>query len=211
MKTKQRVNTGFSRYSDEDIAVLAETIVAAMTGNENFVEPTPSLQVIEDLTESFSEKLIEARQRRSPIETAIKNKARVQLEKNLTVLATYVNKVANYDLAILLGSGFPLSRYKARVLPPEQVRNLKVKDGVKNRQMILEFDKIPRARMYEYRYSKEKDEAGEIIWLPIQFTSSSRNNLIEDVTPGAKYYFSVRAINTRGVGDWSEPVSWYAR
>ena len=39
MRTKQRVNLGFTRYSDENVLVIAQTVLAAMTDNANFAFP----------------------------------------------------------------------------------------------------------------------------------------------------------------------------
>lgn len=211
MKTIQKVNLGFQHYNDEDIAVQAETIIAAMTNNAHFEEPTPSLQELEDVKEAYLEKLVLSRKKGSPYDTAQKNKARKDLEKVLSELGFYVNKISNGDLPKMLSTGFVLSRYRTKVLPPEQIKNISLKDGLNNGQIMLSFEKVPRAVLYEYRYSKEKDEFGEIQWGPIGYTFKSQNNLIDSVSPGAKYYISVRAKNNRGLSDWSEPVSWYAR
>jgi len=212
MKTNQKVNLGFTRYSDENVLVIAQTVIAAMTDNVNFAEPTPSLIEVGAVMDDFTEKLAEARKRGSPYDTAAKNDSRVVLESSLAELAFYVNKEAKGNLAAMLSSGFPVSKYRKSILSPEIVRNLVVTDGRSKGEMVLSFDKLPSILFYEYRYSSEKDEQGEVDWgEELILTTSSRNNLIKPVIPGETYYLSARAVNNKGAGDWSDPVSWMAR
>lgn len=212
MKTKQKVNLGFSQFSDENVLVLAETALAAMTGNASFDDPTPSLTDFEEVINAYTVKLTNARKRGSPHDTALKNEARKELEDNLAQLAFYVNKVAKGNLATMLSSGLPVSKYRSSTLSPEIVRRLIVTDGRHKGEMVLSFDKLQSILYYEYRYSSEKDEEGEVKWGDeVIVTTSSRNNLIKPVIPGQTYYLSVRAVNPRGTGDWSDTIEWMAR
>lgn len=212
MRQKQKVNSGFTRFSDERLVVLTQTVLEAMERNSNFINPEPDLEKVGYALESYVEKLAKARRRGSPYDTAIKNEARVELERILAELAFYVNKVSQNNLPVLLSSGFEVSRYRNSVLLPDIVRNLLLVDGNKKGQMRLSFEKQESARLYEYRYTKEKDAEGAPIWnKESEVTTSSMNNLIDSVVSGSVYYISVRAINTKGTGEWSEPVSWMVR
>lgn len=212
MKTNQKVNLGFTHYSDENVLVIAQTVLAAMTDNSHFTDPYPALSEVELVMTDYAEKLSEARKRGSPYDTATKNEARKKLEASLAELAFYVNKVAEGNLVTMLSSGFPVSRYRNSVLSPEIVRNLIVTDGRHKGEMVFSFDKLPSILFYEYRYSSEKDEHGEVNWgEELILTTKSRNNLIKPVIPGETYYLSVRATNSKGAGDWSDPISWMAR
>src|SRR5699024_406040 len=212
MRTKQKVNLGFTRFSDERLVVIGQTIIAAMDDNANFSEPTPALDEFEEVLNEFAHKLAEARKRGSPYDTAAKNEARKVLEDNLTELAFYVNKVAKGNLATMLSSGFPVSKYRNSLLSPDIVRNLIVTDGRHKGEMVLSFDKLPSVLFYECRDTSEKDEQGEVDWgEELIITTTSRNNLIKPVIPGETYYLSVRATNSKGTGDWSDTISWMAR
>lgn len=212
MKTIQKVNLGFTRFRDERLVVIGQTVIAAMDNNANFSEPTPTLEEFEEVFNEFAHKLAEARKRGSPYDTAAKNEARKVLEDKLAELAFYVNKVAKGNLATMLSSGFPVSKYRNSVLSPDIVRNLIVTDGRHKGEMVLSFDKLPSVLFYEYRYTSEKDEQGEVDWgEELILTTKSRNNLIKPVIPGETYYLSVRATNSKGAGDWSDTVSWMAR
>lgn len=212
MRTKQKVISGFTRLTDENLVILAQTVLEAMSDSPNFTDPEPSLEEVKEVLDNYSEKLALARKRGSPYDTATKNETRKSMERILGELAFYVNKISQGNLPMMLSSGFEVSKYRANVLSPDVVRGLILTDGRNSGQMVLAFDKLENTRLYEYRYTKEKGPDGELAWNgEVYSTTSSRNNIIEPVTPGKTYYLSVRAINTRGTGDWSEPVSWMAR
>src|SRR5699024_11836066 len=69
MKTNQKVNLGFTHYSDENVLVIAQTVLAAMTDNANFDAPTPALNDFGEVLTEFADKLSEARKRGSPDDT----------------------------------------------------------------------------------------------------------------------------------------------
>lgn len=212
MKRFQKVNSGFTRISDENLLILAETVLTAIGENAYFPEPEPALEEVETALEDFTDKLAQARRRGSPLDTAEKNASREILERVLSELAFYVNKIAQGQLPILLSSGFEVSKFRRSIMPPERVRNLRAEDGHNSGQMHLSFDAQPGIRMYEYRYAVEKDDNGELIWnTKVTRTTSSRRNLVGNLDPGKTYHLSARAINSRGVGDWSESISWIAR
>lgn len=212
MKRIPKAKSGFKRLNDDRLIVLGETVFNAMTANAYFSDPLLDLADFELILNDFNDKLTAARKRGSPQDTAMKNESRRDLEKALSELAFYVNKVADGTLSVLLSSGFEISQQINRLTPPELVRNLILRDGFLKEQMLLNFDAQPGARLYEYRITKERDEEGELVWgSGVHITTSSKNNLIESVKAGVVYYVSARAINTRGKGDWSEPVRWMAR
>lgn len=212
MKRIRRAKSGFVRMPDEKLLALADTVYRAMLGNSFFPEPYPSIEELDRVRSNFMKNLAQSRASGSRYDIALKNETRLELKWILKGLANYVNFKANSSLIILLSSGFEITQYRKRIPSPKQVRNLKLKDGRKSGQMLLTFQAQPRVNLYEYRYSTDMDESGDIIWDDeIHRTTSSRNNLIAPVVPGQVYFLSVRAINTRGIGDWSDPVQWMAR
>lgn len=211
MKNNQKAIIIFKTYSDENLAVLAGTVHAAMQVNPFFEDSNLDLTELEDAIEDFEEKLSISRRKGSPYDTALKNDSRVQLVQALEGIVFIVNKVANGNLTILLSSGLPISNYRSSILPPKIIEGLKLKDGHQPGQMLLSFNRQDNIRVYQYRYSKEKNEEGEIQWSDPIYTTRSMNNLIEPVVPGAIYYVSVRARNSKGISVWSDYITWMAR
>src|SRR5690625_1365104 len=212
MKRTRRAKSGFVRMPDEKLLSLADAGYRGMVGNSFFPDPYRSIEELDRVRSNFMKHLARSRASRSRYDIAVKNEARKELKRILKGLAHYVNLTSNSSLLILLSSGFEVTNYRKRIPSPKQVRNLRIKDGRNSGQMLLTFQSQPNVRFYEYRYSTDVDESGEIVWGDeIHITTSSRNNLITSVVPGQVYFLSARAINTRGIGDWSDPVQWMAR
>jgi hypothetical protein len=203
--------SGFKRFSDEHFSTLASTIYNAMESNPHFDTPAPELADVKTVIDAYDEKLAMARRKGSPYDTAVKNEVRLELEKILAELAFYVNKEAEGNLPILLSSGFQISGDPRTQHIPIRVEGVKLSDGRQSGQLVLRFEIQENIRLYEYCYAFERDEEREHIWSEIFKTSSSNGNLIATAIPGMYYYVRVRAINTQGVGEWSEPVSMMAR
>jgi len=209
--TTRRALTGFTRMKDDELVVQTTTIIQAMTGNEYFETPLPALTDVDAALEDFQTKLADARKKGSPFETSLKNYSKEALVEVLKSLAFYVNSIAKGLLHVLLSSGFPVSAVPVGGKVPLTPQLLKLRDGRQSGQIRLDFNKVEEARLYEYRYTSEKNIEGDFVWGDTFITSSSVSNIIAPVEPGKTYYVQVRAINGLGVGDWSDPVSLIAR
>lgn len=209
MTTNQKAKINFSRLKDHELLLLVRTVLTAMEGNDNFENPTPVLEDIELLLVDYTNKLTVARKRGSPEDTALKNESRVPLEKGMKQLAYYVNSVAEGVLSKLLSSGFPVGGARSLILTPLRVEGVKLSDGRQSGQIRLDFKKQSNIRIYEYSYRKVSVSAEE--WSDRLTTTSSRGNVIAPLEVGQLYEVKVRAINTQGVGDWSQIVSIIVR
>lgn len=207
MKTKFKALIGFARLKDDELVVLASTVINAMTDNANFAQPSPSLADVQVRLEDFVFRLAAARKRGSPEETALKDESRIPLETELQKLAYYVNSVANGHLSTLLSSGFPTNNERVSALVPFRVEGVKMSDGRQSGQARLDFMKQRNVLMYEYQYRK----VGEPNWSNRMVTSSSRANIIAPLEAAQRYEARVRAINTQGVGDWSDTAELLVR
>uniref|UniRef100_UPI003F60434F fibronectin type III domain-containing protein n=1 Tax=Sphingobacterium sp. LRF_L2 TaxID=3369421 RepID=UPI003F60434F len=63
--------------------------------------------------------------------------------------------------------------------------------------------------IYEYRYRLA--DTGDAGWSDRLSTTSSRGNIIAPLLVGQTYEVQVRALNTKGVGDWSQTASILVR
>lgn len=207
MATKFKALIGFARMKDDELVVLANTVISAMTDNTNFAQPSPALSDVQALLDDFTERLFAARKRGSPEETALKDESRQPLEAELQKLAYYVNAVANGHLSTLLSSGFPTNGERIPALVPLRVENVKMTDGRQSGQARLDFAKQRNVLLYEYQYRK----VGDPEWSDRMATSSSRANIIAPLEVAHRYEVRVRAINTQGTGDWSDIATLLVR
>lgn len=157
--------------------------------------------------DDFSAKLTAARRRGSPEETALKNESRLPLEASLRELGYYVNGTAQGHLSTLLSSGFSTSDPRVSAQVPLKVGAVRLSDGRQSGQIRLDFEKQRSVLMYEYQYRQER----EAEWSERFATSSSRGNIIAPLEAAIRHDVRVRAVNTKGVGDWSDTVSILVR
>ncbi len=204
-----RALIGFGSMLDDQLLTAATTIIAAMTGNTNFPTPTPALADIQDLLDDFSAKLAAARKRGSPEDTAIKDESIPALVSALQKLGYYVNSIADGQLSVLLSSGFPTNAPTTASQVPFIVQDVRLSDTNQSGQARLNFAKQANVRVYEYCYRKVS--IPEEPWSDRMTTTSSRNNTIAPLDPGHYYEVRVRAVNSKGVGDWSNTAKLLVR
>lgn len=202
MAFKAKALYGFSKMKDDELLVVANTIMGAMTNNSNFTDPTPDLTSLQSVIDGFSTSLVVARKRGSPEDTAVKNEARIPLVESLQQLAYYVNGTARGQLSMVLSSGFPTNAPAVMHQVPLMVEGVKLKDGRQSGQARLDFDSQPKVLLYEYTYRKVTVPEEE--WSDRLTTTSSRINIIAPLEVGANYEVRVRAVNSKGAGDWSQ-------
>ncbi|WP_134089604.1 hypothetical protein [Olivibacter sp. XZL3] len=204
------ISLGFSKIADDAMATLGTTVITAMTDNPNFETPVPALTDIQALLDDYRAKLAVTR-KGSPLNTSEKNVSRQALEKGLRQLAFYVDAVADGALHIILSSGFSVKSLASSLTVPAIPERLRLSDTTQSGQIRFDFDPVKRAWEYEYCFSTEVDDNGDILWGDILSTTSSRNNIIAPLIPGVVCRVRVRARNGKGVSDWSEAVSLMAR
>lgn len=209
MKKNVRALIGFSVMKDDELMVAATTIVAAMTDNVLFENPSPELEKVQIDMDDFSVKLAQARKRGSPEDTALKDESKAVLAVTLKRLGYYVNSVANGHLPTVLSSGFPTNAPTMRHEVPLPVEGLKLTDGRQSGQVRLDFQSQKNVLLYEYCY--RKIEVPEQEWSDRFTTTSSRGNIIAPLEEAQRYEAKARAVNTKGAGDWSQVVSILVR
>src|SRR5690606_22326522 len=161
MATKAKALIGFSRMKDDELVVAANTIIGAMTNNPHYPQPTPDLADIQLALDDFTGKLAASRKRGSPEDTALKNESKVPLVDALRKLGYYVNREADGHLSTLLSSGFPTSGTGGPTMVPLGVEAVQLRDGRQSGQVRLDFAKQRGVLIYEYRYRKEGESAGD--------------------------------------------------
>lgn len=209
MANKTKALIGFARMKDDELLVAGNTIIGAMTDNAHFSNPSPTLVDVQALLDDFSNKLAVARKRGSPEDTALKGDSRLLLEEALQRLGYYVNSVAKGHLATVLSSGFPVNASPTATLVPLRIESVKLTDGRQSGQVRLDFANQSKVLLYEYCYRLQQQPQEE--WSERITTTSSRGNIIAPLPPGERVEVKVRAVNSKGIGDWSETSSLLVR
>lgn len=210
---KEKVISHYGNMSDFELSTIAGRIVKAMQSSGAMVyfpNPNPDTSELEVIANDYIEKHEIASRRGSALEISQKNERRQMLLHALKNLANYVNDVADGNLPMLLSTGMILANQGSPLMVPLVTERIQLRDGRLSGQIRLEFSKVGGAWEYEVELGAEDDE-GNISFDQVINTTSSRGNVLSDLTPGIKYHVRVRARNGRGIGDWSAPVSLIAR
>ena len=128
--------------------------------------------------------------------------APTQLIPLLRTQASYVQTVADDDLAVILSSGFGVNSTNrtSSPLPKSSIENI---DNIARSQLMLRLTTIDNARAYEVRINP-----GNNNWQQAGVFTKSRRVVLSNLTPGTTYAIQARAVGGKtGYSDWSDPVS----
>jgi hypothetical protein len=202
-----------------EIIQLARHIVTCMTANPDFTAPNPSLLAITAMTDNL-EAAYEESQDGSHTKKALMQQLENILKHNLAYLEAYVTNTAMGDEQVILGSGMEVGKTPehAGVLPaPADVR---ISNGNNEGEVMVRFDKVEHAASYEIQYYEANDnQQGEntpaitlgmnlddIPWQHIDVSTKTKF-IITGLMPGNRIIVRVAALNTEGLGTWSDPAT----
>lgn len=212
---KEKVITNYSNLTDYELATLGGRVVQAMQSPQAvdfYSEPQPEIEELEILVEDYVRKHEIASRRGSALEISLKNESRTSLLEALRTLGNYVNEMARGQLSYLLSSGLQLYAPRGSNAIPEVPQHVRLRDGGLSGQLKVSFNRIESAWVYEIQIAPEAPPGDELQWSdPVQTTLSKRGTIIGNLTAGHRYFIRVRAMNGKGTGDWSEPVSTIVR
>jgi hypothetical protein len=178
------------------------SILWAMTNNDRYPNPEPSLSLVKVALDQL-EALMIAAARGDRVAMQQRNSARYGVEQLLRQLACFVQIHCGNDLGVLLSSGFVTTRdNKKRIGPlpaPGKVRTTYT--GITG-EVMLRMKKVHGARS---GYTVEIAESADGPWVRYCHCSSSRI-LVQGLVPTKIYWLRVRANGTAGPGPWSQPV-----
>lgn len=206
-----RVKTNFNRFRDDELVVLSGRVVAAISENPIFENIVPTIAELQALADSYRENQEVSSRGGSMLERRQKKDSRIALSRALKKWAIYVNDVANGNLIILTSSAMVLAKQPEDPDLPTIILSVRMKDGPVSGQIAVSFEPQKNIKAYEVQVGVLADDLTEIIWGERLQCNSSRKFIIDVLQPGVRYFVRVRARNSAGLGNWSEPVSLIAR
>jgi hypothetical protein len=190
-----KVATNFSKMRQGVLAVRAHHIVESMTGNADYPDPVPSLDLVAAALADYNDALIQTLNGGKD-RTAIKNEKRKVLEALLSKLALYVQANCKESLVILLSSGFTPHRHgSVDNSELDKPSKFKVEAGIVPGSIQLGMDKLERAVAYVFEYTSVP--VNETTQWTIRITKG-RNYLMLGLTSGKQYAFRAAGIGPRG-------------
>ena len=147
-----KILINFKPYADSELSIYAQSIMTAMTGNPSFPTPTPPLTDVSTAIDAFNDAMNNAATGdRAAVE--LKNQKRDELEDLLFRLGTYVQLISAGNTAMMLDSGFKISKDPTPIGPltkPTGLRAIPLGKG----EMKLTIDKLYGAYTYQYEYKE---------------------------------------------------------
>ena len=199
---KTKITLPFTRLSDAELEARSFGIIAAMTGNAQFPEPSPTLADLGSSLQLFSDALALSHTK-DKVKVAIKNQHRSNLAFQLSKLGSYVDYIAQGDRAILSSSGFSLSAETSTPKPLAQPSNFTVEVGSRSGAALAYMRAVANAKTYLFRWG-----VAPIVndsWLHAMH--SKPKFTITGLVPGTTYSFQIGVAGTKGQAVYTDLIT----
>ena len=194
-----------SRYTDWGLSNKTNYIVDKMTGNAVFATPAPPLKDVKDANNDYITALGKV-EYGTKEDTVIKNNLRAALIVLLKLLADYVQTTSNGDEAIILSSGFDLTKKPAAVGVLDKPTNFVINPGKNKGSVNASCDKVELAKFYEVEFT-ETPVTPTSVWRQRSSTKSKTD--LDGFTSGVEYAFRMCGAGSNPTRVWSEIVITY--
>lgn len=184
----------------------ARQIVAAMTGNDNFPAPQPSLAQVTGGTNQLEAayNAAQAARQEAKARTAALNEQEEAVDLLLTQLAGHVESVGGDNEQIIQSAGMDIRSAPTSTGTPAVPVSLNATQGDMEGEIDLSWDKVERARSYLIEQSA--DPITSTSWAHAAVSTKSQVT-IDDLQSGTRYWFRVAAVGPQGQSGWSNPAS----
>ena len=190
---KSKIKSHFATFSDAELEARSFGIIAAMTGNTHFPEPSPTLEDLNNSLKLFSDALALAKTG-DRVKAVYKNHLRDNLDALLTRLANYCSFIAQGDRFILASSGFSLNAETSAPKTLGAPENFSVEIGRQTGEALAFVNSVANAKAYLFRWGIAP--IANDTWL---HTIHSKPRLtITGLQPGTAYSFQIGVAGTKG-------------
>jgi len=197
-----KLNSGFTKIRDEELDNRAQSIITALTGNQNFPSPTPKLETVSASLTAFQAALALPKGNARDAQVAA---TRATLATQLDQLARNLELTPNVTDAQLATAGFGIhqtpSRTGAAVVAPSNVR---LKSTGTSGEVHVLCESVNRAKSYQVQYTLDPN-TGQ--WTDGGIFGNTRGMKIAGLQRGKDYWARVRAVGPDGPGAWSDPAT----
>ncbi|MEP7238869.1 MAG: fibronectin type III domain-containing protein [Ferruginibacter sp.] len=198
-----KLKNGFNEMADDTLLTRAYQIVTAMTGNDSFPTPTPSVADMETIVANFFEALSNCTEA-DRVKIAIKNQARKELIDALHKWALYVMLQSNDDVAVAMTSGFQIAKAPSPAPPLEKPVAPVLQSGINSGQLLSKNKRVLNAVSYVHQYATEAEMIQDN-WKSVPYSKSSC--VFTNLVPGTKYYCRLVVVGRKGQLVYSDVVS----
>jgi len=188
---------------------LGNQIVAAMTGNPNFVTPNPSLADITAAKTAMLTAYTDALTKRQQSKTATDLLAdrEKNYERLLTSEALYVENASGGDELKIQSAGMSIRDARVPVGQLLAPTDLYAEVGGGDGEVDLNWKPVRGANSYLIQMTTDPNVPDS--WA-FKKNATESFAVILGLTSGNKYWFRVAAVGAAGQGDFSDPAAKYA-
>lgn len=192
----------YKKFSIPDKIDFYNNVLGNLVGNP--IYPTPDISL--DEAQLSLDNLIAAAfaaHDGSHLNISLMHDAEAVADKNFTILAAYVERIADGDVSKILSSSFHESHQRAIYLKPV----LAIKYGAHSGSIIFFAKAVDKSGAYIWQlYEGDLPPLADAEWVTIGH-STSASFQVEGLTKAKIYQFRFAAITTNGTTDFSAPVS----
>jgi len=221
---KAKVKLNFIKIPVSNKILFGRDRVVDMTGNANFLTPTPSLATVTSVTNMLETKHL-ASEGGGPAQTVARDTAEEVWNNTLRSLANYVDGIADGDTVKITSAGFHHTKTQASPRQvPAQPGNLKHNPSKVNGEVFFSCDAVPDAETYVavlspdfsalkishlktqlmFRFHSAESTPDALLVIDV---SSQRKKIIRGLESGKRIYAKMYCTNSAGRGPDSDVIS----
>lgn len=202
----KKVCISFSRYTDVNFQKKGNDIYDSLNGNELFTNLAPPLPAVKIALDKYTADLAAAA---TYDRNAIgwKNQSRADLDAVLRQLGLSVMTEANGNEAMLITSGFTLSKQRE----PRYIANpgnVTLSNGITSGQMVSVIKAVAAGMSYVHEITSQFP-VDDTMW--VAHASSASKFVFTNLVPGKQYWVRVAVIGGRNQKAYSTVGTWFAQ
>jgi hypothetical protein len=201
-----KIKLNLQRLTIPEKIAQSRQIVAAMTGNDDFKTPQPTLQQVADAVNELEAAYDAAQTARqdAKTKTLTQNQAEEAHDRLLVQLAGHVESVSGGDEKKIMGANMGLRSPQTPAGDLDAPTALSASAGKRDGAIDLRWGKVERARSYVIERSGDPPTATS--WTHAAVSTKAQAT-VGGLTSGTRYWFRVAAVGPNGQTPWSEPAT----
>jgi hypothetical protein len=194
----------FSRnnYTDGELVSETELYIECMTGNPNYLTPSPTLIVVQGALTSFSGLRLAAQTGRIGT-TEAKNEGRTILEGILKSLGLYVQLNCGNSKSKALSSGYSIKKASSKVGQLSKPIYFLIENMDNSGDALMHTPVIPHADKYQWETSQDPPGVARVVTTTV---TGPRELMLTGLTVGGALYGRVAGVGTDPTLVWS---NWF--
>jgi hypothetical protein len=197
---------GFVGISDTDLILRLNAVHDGMLNNPAFPTPPVDMPTFKTAIDSFTTAAA-AMLDGGKSATIERDKRRGEVIAMLRLLGHYVEANSKNDLSTFASSGFdPIPTAQRTPAQPVSAPPIKsVTPGIPGQLLVL-WNSMDGAAFYVVRGAQSPAAGATANWTEQTVVGTRPATPFDNLTPGTKYTFQVRAYGKLGFSEWSDPV-----